>query len=76
MQFDMLKPYSRPKKNKDDEPKIKYACFEVDTISGTKKVSIPLRETERFEEAISSVSGELTITELKKFVREFRGLMS
>lgn len=55
-------------------PGIKYQLYELDIQGDTRRVYIPLREADAFEEAVQQIEEQLTTSTLSKLLRQFRGI--
>ncbi len=74
--FSLLK---RLNKTKDEKPSklaegVSYQGYEVEVDGNVQSVSIPLRESDNFEAAVTAQKTPLTRKTLKLLLREYRGI--
>lgn len=53
---------------------IEYQQYELHVEGNERVVNIPIREAERFEQAVTEMTESLNRTTLKQLLREFRGI--
>jgi len=81
--FSLISEYTTKGKNKkrltektkesDDVHKVKYQEYIIEVDSSERSVYIPIRECDHFEKVLENTT-DITAFQLKKLLREFRGI--
>lgn len=74
--FTLIKQLQEPedKAKSPFPPGIKYQQYELDIQGDTRRIYVPLREADAFEEEVLQLDEQLTMSTLSKLLRQFRGI--